>query len=223
MNLESHLEALSRITGQGPFHALRKKKTYKIGVAFNFESGKNESGEKKYHSDRIPVLDKKEINIIRTLQMDLPLCERPFEKLCEENDINENDFFSFAREHMGGAVRKYVATFRHRKMGVSANGMTVWNMSQKELEEKSHIFSSSPAVSHCYERSSFEGFPYNFYAMMHAPDRETLFAMVDEISGQVKCNDYIILQSSREFKKTRLRYFLPELTEWWEKYSRYVA
>ena len=223
MSLESHLEVLSRLTGHGPFYALRKKRTYKIGVAFNFASGQNESEGKRHFSDKIPVLDEKEIKIIRCLQKDLPLCSLPFERLCEENDVNVDDLFLFAKRHMGGAVRKYVATFRHRNMGVSANGMTVWNIDSDKMEEKAQIFASSSVVSHCYERSAFDGFPYNLYAMMHAPDREKLFSMVDEMSISADCNDYIILQSSREFKKTRLRYFLPELTEWWEKYGRLAA
>ncbi|MDH5655012.1 MAG: hypothetical protein OEZ34_03835 [Spirochaetia bacterium] len=223
MKLESHLEALSRLTGQGPFHALRKVQTYKIGVAFNFETGKNESNEKKSLSKEIPDLKEKEINIIRCLQKDLPLVSRPFEKLCDENNVDPDDIFAFARKFMGGAVRKYVATFRHRKMGVAANGMTVWRIPQEKMGESASIFASSPAVSHCYERTAIEGFPYNLYAMMHASDRETLFSMVDEMSEISECKDYLILQSSREFKKTRLRYFLPELEEWWEKYGRLVA
>jgi hypothetical protein len=51
--------------------------------------------------------------------------------------------------------------------------------------------------------------------MVHGPSREICRDIAAELSRQTGEKDYAVLFSEREFKKTRLRYFLPELDEWW--------
>jgi hypothetical protein len=41
--------------------------------------------------------------------------------------------------------------------------------------------------------------------------------MARELSEKTGQEDYAVLFSEREFKKERLRYFLPELDAWWER------
>ena len=111
-------------------------------------------------------------------------------------------------------MRRYIGTFRHRKLGVRANGMTVWRIPEEKMEEKGMILASSAMVSHCYGRTSFPEFPYNLYSMLHGPDSDSLREAAEDLSKKIGCEDYLILQSPVEFKKVRLRYFLPELDKW---------
>ena len=70
-------------------------------------------------------------------------------------------------------------------------------------------------MSHCYARNAIEGFRYTVYSMIHGPDRDSCLEVAARLSGRTGIEDYAVLFSEREFKKVRLRYFLPELDEWW--------
>ena len=70
-------------------------------------------------------------------------------------------------------------------------------------------------MSHCYARNAIEGFPYTHYSMIHGPDRDACIEVAAQLSRETGIEDYAVLFSEREFKKVRLRYFLPELDEWW--------
>jgi DNA-binding Lrp family transcriptional regulator len=112
-------------------------------------------------------------------------------------------------------MRRYVGTFHHRKLGVRGNGMVVWDVREDEIEHLGPVLAQAPEVSHCYARNAIPGFPYRLYSMLHGPSEEACRDIAARISGQLGVSDYLILFSSREFKKCRLRYFLPELDAWW--------
>jgi len=60
-------------------------------------------------------------------------------------------------------------------------------------------------------------FPYTLYSMVHGPSRESCREFARELSRETGLGDYAVLFSEREFKKQRLRYFLPELDRWWRE------
>ena len=82
---------------------------------------------------------------------------------------------------------------------------------------------AAPEVSHCYSRPPFEGFPYSLYSMIHGPDEAAVRAVAERLSAETDSHRYDALFSTREFKKTRLRYFLPELDAWWNERDRGVS
>ena len=218
VGIESHLEVLSRMCGLDKMYPLRRTETFKVGVSFDFKKGINQT-EKVVLPDVIKgvVLDEKSVRIVRALQHDLPVAERPFAALAEAHNLAEDDLLDFVGKYRGGALRRYIGTFRHRKMGISSNGMVVWNITPEEQTEKGSLLASASEVSHCYARNNFPGFDYSVYSMLHAPDQDTLHKTAARLSEKIGCADYLILESPTEYKKTRLRYFLPELDEWWEK------
>jgi hypothetical protein len=75
-------------------------------------------------------------------------------------------------------------------------------------------------VSHCYARNAIEDFPYTLYSMTHGPDQDSCRAVAARHSKEAGIADYAVLFSEREFKKARLRYFLPELDAWWAARTR---
>ena len=153
--------------------------------------------------------------MFRALQRPLTFVPEPFAAAVEGEDFSGDELVAFAKKHLGGAVRRYVATLRHRKMGVRANGMVVWSVEAAREQEAGMILAKAPEVSHCYARGSIPDFPYTLYSMVHGPDEETCRAVAARLSGETGIEDYRVLFSTREFKKCRLRYFLPELDEWW--------
>ena len=215
MDLEETLRLLAREAGVGPFHPLRRSHTFKIGVNFDPETLKNRTAV----VDTTPVepieVGPREARLFRTLQTPLPLEPQPFAALAGRAGVAERELLAFAKLHLGGAIRRYVGTLRHRKLGVRENGMVAWRVPEARIEEVGFRLAAAPEVSHCYARNAIEGFPYTLYSMTHGPDRASCRAVATRLAAETGLDDYAVLFSEQEFKKTRLRYFLPELDEWW--------
>jgi hypothetical protein len=89
-----------------------------------------------------------------------------------------------------------------------------------ERERVGRCLASAPEVSHCYARNPIQGFPYTLYSVVHAPDPESGHQTAARLAQEAGVDDYAVLFSLKEFKKVRLRYFLPELDRWWALHKR---
>jgi DNA-binding Lrp family transcriptional regulator len=214
MGLKRTLELLAAEAGVPAFHPLQRTKTFKIGVRFDPKTLHNNT-EVEDRSKIEPLSpDAREKAMFRALQRPLTFVQRPFAAAAEGEDFSEDELIAFAKKHMGAAVRRYVATLRHRKMGVRANGMIVWRCEPEREQEVGETLAQAPEVSHCYAREPAPGFPYTVYSMVHGPDQDSCREIASRLSGESGVEDYLVLFSTREFKKCRLRYFLPELDDW---------
>ncbi|GIX43276.1 MAG: transcriptional regulator [Leptospiraceae bacterium] len=217
IGIEKHLNALSNFTGY-KYYPLRRTQTFKIGVNFDLNKKINitEKTDIPSNFNKFPQeeLTEEVKQIIRAIQTPLPYIERPFEKLAKEFSLTEKKLLSFLNSSPYGCIRKYVATFNHRKLGVSYNAMTVWKVPEEELALKGNQLANFPEVSHCYARTILPEFPYNLYSMIHGPDEETVHNIIKNISNKLDITEYLILYSPIEYKKTRLKYFLKELEKW---------
>ncbi len=147
-------------------------------------------------------------SLIRSLQGDIPLIERPFKEIAEKIGISEKEVIERGKTFLEkGYMRRFGATLRHRQAGFSANGMGVWIVPEEDRERIGGIMATFKEVTHCYERPSFEGWPYNLFTMIHGNSREECFEIAEKISEATGIKDYDMLFSSREFKKTSMKYF----------------
>jgi DNA-binding Lrp family transcriptional regulator len=215
MSLDATLEILADEAGVETFHALRRTHVFKIGVKFDPDTLRNQSNPVVPTALEPLDFSPEDVRRLRALQTPLSLEARPFDTLAERSGVAPEDLLKFAQEHLGGAVRRYVGTLRHRKLGVRENGMIVWRVAEHLIAEVGAQLARSPEVSHCYARNPIEGFPYALYSIIHGPDRESCCATAAQLSRETGIEDYAVLFSEREFKKVRLRYFLPELDAWW--------
>jgi len=215
MGLAATLDRLARLAGVDAFHPLRRTHTFKVGV--NFDLVSKQSVTELVALPTVSAVDAGELErrMFRALQTPLPITAQPFAALAKEFDLDERALLEFGARHLGSAMRRYVATFRHRKLGVRGNGMVVWNVSAGDLPRLGPILAAAPEVSHCYARNAIPGFDYTLYSMIHGPDEAACRRVAGEIASRIGVDDYLILFSSREYKKCRLRYFLPELDAWW--------
>ncbi len=219
MGLEATLEILARETGVPRFHPLRRTHTFKIGVNFDLQARRNETSTRPLSAPPTFRADETARAMFRALQRPLPLAFRPFAVLAETAGFGEDELLAFACRHLGGAIRKYVATFHHRRIGVRGNGMVVWRVPKERVADLGHALARAPEVSHCYARNPIEGFPGTLYSMLHGPDAPACRKTAARLSEEIGIHDYLILFSTREYKKCRLRYFLPELDEWWDRHT----
>jgi len=156
-------------------------------------------------------MNEREIKVVKALQEDLPLCERPFAELAARIGMTEDELLNVARDlRERGVIRRFGAAVRHRRLGYRANGMSVWNVPVERRDEVGRALASREQVSHCYLRPAFPGFPYSLYAMIHGRDREAVENLAAEISARVGIADYLILFSREELKKTSMRFFVEE-------------
>jgi DNA-binding Lrp family transcriptional regulator len=153
----------------------------------------------------ITKLDKK---IIRLIQKDLSLDPRPFDTIAQEIGISEERLIERIRTlKKEGIIRRFGATLRHVRAGFVANAMVVWKIPFSQVDEIGKIFSQFKEVSHCYQRPPRKDWPYNLYTMIHAKGRDQCQAIVEQMSRSVGIDNYLMLFSEREFKKSSMAYF----------------
>jgi DNA-binding Lrp family transcriptional regulator len=217
MSLERTLGLLAKEAGVDGFHALCRTHVFKIGVNFDPDSLKNRTEVTKISTAQKIEVGPRDAQYFRALQTPLPLSERPFDELARGIEASGDELIDFARRHLGGAIRRYVGTLRHRKLGVKENGLVVWRVSEDAVQAAGERLARAPEVSHCYARNPVPNFPYTLYSMVHGPSRESCYEIARALSRETGLGDYAVLFSEREFRKQRLRYFLPELDRWWRE------
>ena len=77
-------------------------------------------------------------------------------------------------------------------------------------------------ISHCYQRPTYEDWPYSVFTMAHGRSKEECDAILDSIAEMTDLHgdDRATLYSSTEYKKIRLHYFTPDYAEWEKTHSR---
>ncbi len=223
-SLDEHVAVLHRASGALVTRKLPTLKLYKIGVkldmtgttAANAKSDVLEHEKPERRPDmEAPELSDVEIETIRVVQEDLPLVERPFAAQAAHLGVSERDVLdmlaSFKERKL---MRRFAAVMNHRTAGFKANAMGVWAVPEEQLEELGPKMAGFAAVSHCYRRPTYEDWPYSVFTMVHGRSARDCEATIDAIRDETGVDDYALLWSVKEYKKTRVRYFTPEWDAW---------
>lgn len=145
--------------------------------------------------------------IIGLLSRDIPLTEEPFRCLADKLGISEQKLFSRLNFYKrNGILRKFSAVLHHRRAGFSHNAMCVWSVPEKLVAKSGNLIAGFSEVSHCYERRRAHDWNYNLYAMVHGKTKAGCLNVAGRISKKIGFGDYGVLFSSKEFKKTGVRY-----------------
>lgn len=107
-----------------------------------------------------------------------------------------------------GIMRRIAIAPNHYKLGMTANGMTVWDVRDADVAELGARIGALGFVSHCYERPrALPDWPYNLFAMVHGDTRDEVEAKRAEIATLLgaACRASDVLYSKRILKKTGLR------------------
>ena len=150
-------------------------------------------------------LDKK---IIRTLQGEFPLVAEPYKEMAEGIGISEDLFLERVKAmEKDKKIRKMGAVLRHREVGFKANVLVAWIVPGERLDDIARAMAQNPAVTHCYDRTTAPGWPYNLYTMIHGRSREECEQIARELGEETGAGERIMLYSKREWKKTSMKYF----------------
>jgi DNA-binding Lrp family transcriptional regulator len=153
----------------------------------------------------IEELDKK---IIGLIQGDLPLNPKPFAAMAKEIGITEREFVERVADlKKRGVIRRFGATLRHQEAGFSSNAMIAWYVPDDRIDEVGKILAEFREVTHCYQRKTQKDWKYNLYTMVHGNNHDECYQIAERMSRAVAINDYVLLFSKKEFRKTSMEYF----------------
>ncbi|WP_120635734.1 Lrp/AsnC family transcriptional regulator [Ruegeria sp. EL01] len=155
------------------------------------------------------MIDAKDRQIIEALQGGLPFVPAPFAQVVETLGMAEDALLSrLAELKARGVIRRIAAAPNHYKLGMTSNGMTVWDVADDQISELGTHIGALPFVTHCYERPrALPDWPYNLFAMVHGTNRAEVEEKRNQISAILggACRAKDILYSTRILKKTGLR------------------
>ncbi|MEX0367408.1 MAG: AsnC family transcriptional regulator [Ruegeria sp.] len=155
------------------------------------------------------MIDDTDRQIIAAMQGGLPLVPAPFAEIASRLEMDEGDLMDrIAAMKASGVIRRIAAAPNHYKLGMTANGMTVWDVEDARVAELGAQVGALPFVTHCYERPrALPDWPYNLFAMVHGASGDEVEEKRAQIAALLgaACRGHDILYSTRILKKTGLR------------------
>jgi DNA-binding Lrp family transcriptional regulator len=154
-------------------------------------------------------MDELDRALIVATQAGLPLVARPYAAIAEQLAISEDEVMARLQGLLSsGMIRRIGAVPNHYAIGWTANGMTVWDVADEQVDQLGALVGALPFVTHCYRRPrALPAWPYNLFAMVHGSSRDECSVKAEEIrvllGAACQAND--ILYSTKILKKTGLR------------------
>ena len=186
--------------------------TFKIGVNFRFSEDKVDQQKpvNSFTNKQVELKSDQKL-IINKLQENFNIVSNPYKSICEYLNISEFRLFEQIKElKKAGMIKRISAVLRHRNIGFDFNGMTCLKIPDDKIKSAGEKTALFPEVSHCYQRPTFPDWPYSLFAMIHSRTKKECFDIVNKISKKIECSDYIVLFSTKEFKKERVKYNLTQ-------------
>jgi siroheme decarboxylase len=155
------------------------------------------------------MLDALDRRIVTATQAGLPLVAQPYRAVAEMVGATEAEVAArLERMLANGAIRRIGAVPNHYALGFSANGMSVWDVADKNIVEIGAMVGALDFVTHCYQRPRhLPLWPYNLFAMAHGRTRAEVEEKVGRIAALIgdAARSHEVLYSTRILKKTGLR------------------
>jgi len=226
LGLDGTLDVLQRLTGAESIRQLPTLTMFKINMNLEMEGGTDALAAKveavpPRELERQPY-DDHDIAVIRALQGPMDVVERPYDDAAAEVGVSTDELLSHLDGMVGRSLlRRVAAILFHRRAGFSANGMGVWRVAPDDVAETGGRMAAVRGISHCYQRPTYEDWPYSVFTMAHGRSKEECDAVLQSIADEHDLHgaDRAVLYSSTEFKKVRLRYFTPDYEDWERKHA----
>ena len=158
------------------------------------------------------MLDPIDRRLIAATQSGLPLVAQPYRTVARDIGVADEEVTTRLRRLLkDGAIRRIGAIPNHYALGLSANGMSVWDVEDTAVDDLGNVIGALDFVTHCYRRPrALPVWRYNLFAMIHGASRSEVEAKRRQIAGILgpasRASD--VLYSKRILKKAGLR--LPE-------------
>ena len=219
LGLDGTLEALAKEAGAESVRQLPTLKLFKIRMDLEMEGGTDALAKAvevapPAETERQPY-DEFDIAVIRATQGDMPVIPEPYAPAATELGITQTRLLTHLEQMRERRIlRRVAAILFHRRAGFSANGMGVWKVPDDRIMELGPKMAAFRGISHCYERPTYQDWPYSIFTMAHGRSKEECDAILDSIASETGIDERATLYSSTEFKKIRLLYFTDEHRAW---------
>ncbi len=147
--------------------------------------------------------------LIVATQDGLPLVSRPYHAIAGRLGIAPEAVMQRLENMLAtGVIRRIGAVPNHYAIGWTANGMTVWDVPDDDIDAIGAEVGALEFVTHCYRRPrALPDWPYNLFAMVHGSTHDEVRSKAAQIAALLgpRCRGHDILFSSRILKKSGLR------------------
>ncbi len=227
LGLHGTIEALMDKTGAESMRELPTLTLFKINMNLEMEKGTEALAAAVEASPPRELepqpYDEDDVATIKALQGPMKAVERPYDEAAAELGISTEELLERLRTMVDRQIlRRVAAILYHRRAGFSANGMGVWKVPEERIMEVGGRMACFRGVSHCYQRPTYEDWPYSVFTMAHGRSKEECDAVLDAVADDCGMGpeDRATLYSSTEYKKIRLHYFTDDYREWEEAHAR---
>jgi DNA-binding Lrp family transcriptional regulator len=224
LGLEGTLEVLAREAGAESVRQLPTLRLFKIRMDLEMEGDTEALASSAEVAAPIELdpqpYDELDIAVIRELQGDMPVTQEPYAAASAALGFTQERFLDhLARMQERGLLRRVAAILYHRRAGFSANGMGVWKVPDEQIFDIGCRMAAVRGVSHCYQRPTYEDWPYSVFTMAHGRSKEECDSVLAAIAEQTGIHERATLYSSTEFKKIRLLYFTEDFKSWESRHA----
>jgi DNA-binding Lrp family transcriptional regulator len=219
LGLQGTLDLLQELTGAESIRQLPTLKLFKIRMDLEMQADTKALASAAEVVEPAPdtkvPYDERDVAVVRATQGDLPVVPEPYADSAAALGMTVDALL----EHLAGMkergiLRRVAAILYHRRAGFSANGMGVWKVPEEKISELGPRMASFRGISHCYQRPTYEDWPYSVFTMAHGRSKEECDAILDAIADEFGISERATLYSSTEFKKIRLLYFTEDFRNW---------
>jgi siroheme decarboxylase len=219
LGLDGTLDVLRTLTGAESIRQLPTLALFKIRMDLEMEGDTKalaSAGQEQAPVDLEAVdYDERDVAVVRATQGDMPIVPEPYATAAEKLGMPVQKLLEHMQEmRERGLLRRVAAILYHRRAGFSANGMGVWKVPEERIAELGPRMASFRGISHCYQRPTYQDWPYSVFTMAHGRSKEECDAVLDAIADETGIRERATLYSSTEFKKVRLLYFTDEFKRW---------
>jgi siroheme decarboxylase len=224
LGLDGTLDVLKELTGADSIRQLPTLTLFKIRMDLEMQGDTAALASEGAAQEPVELsavaYDELDIAVIRATQGDMPVIPEPYAPAAERLGMDVEDLLEHMRGmQRRGLLRRVAAILYHRRAGFSANGMGVWKVPSERISELGPRMAAFRGISHCYQRPTYEDWPYSVFTMAHGRSKDECDAILDAIAEQTGIHERATLYSSTEFKKIRLLYFTDEFKDWERQYG----
>lgn len=208
-SLTAALQRLRAATGLEILE-LPMERAYYLDLGFPIDLSGQEKAAVRDAADSTKPISPADRQLLVAMENGLSIGARPYRDLGRLVGLSESDVIERLTALVAaGIVSRLGLIVRHRRLGIAANAMAVWNIDDLEIDRVGHAFAASPHVTLCYRRPRrLPDWPYNLFTMIHGRDRSSVEAQIQKLADDecVSSDRRAILFSRRCFMQRGARY-----------------
>ena len=136
--------------------------------------------------------------ILRIVQFQLPDTLTPYADIAREVGTDEETVLNLLRRMKeDGSIRRW-----------THNAMVAWIVDEADSDAIGEVAAKNQRISHVYFRpTSAPDWPYTLYTMVHGRSEDECLQVIEELRRETALDEYAVLDSLEELKKTSMTYF----------------